>query len=356
MSGIPEATAIILSFEERAELEALARSTRTEHRLRQRARIVLLASAGMATRAIGRAVGCTTGTASKWRVRYAERRLAGLDETGNRGAEPKYTAATDKRILALLDALPPDGYVRWTGPLLSAALGDVDVQYVWRFLRAQKIDLSGRKSWCESTDPEFVAKAADVVGLYMAPPENALVICVDEKPSIQALERAQGYLKLPNGRALSGHSHDYKRNGTSTLFAAFDVATGKVTAAHKKRRRRVEFLDFMNDIVAAHPDTLIHVVLDNLKTHKPKNDRWLARHPNVRFHFTPTRASWLNQVEIWFSILEGLSLHGASFTSVKQLRQHIDNFIEAYNENAKPFVWTKAKVYQKRLKPRSAHQ
>ena len=356
MSGIPEATAIILSFEERAELEALARSTRTEHRLRQRARIVLLASAGMATRAIGRAVGCTTGTASKWRVRYAERRLAGLDETGNRGAEPKYTAATDKRILALLDAAPPQGYARWTGPLLSAALGDVDVQYVWRFLRAHKIDLAGRKSWCESNDPEFVAKAADVVGLYMAPPENALVICVDEKPSIQALERAQGYLKLPNGRALTGHSHDYKRNGTSTLFAAFDVATGKVTAAHKKRRRRVEFLDFMNDIVAAHPDTLIHVVLDNLKTHKPKNDRWLARHPNVRFHFTPTRASWLNQVEIWFSILEGLSLHGASFTSVKQLRQHIDNFIEAYNENAKPFVWTKAKVYQKRLKHRSAHQ
>jgi transposase len=324
--------------------------------LRQRARIVLLASAGMATRAIGRAVGCTTGTASKWRVRYAERRLAGLDETGNRGAEPKYTAATDKRILALLDAAPPQGYARWTGPLLSAALGDVDVQYVWRFLRAHKIDLAGRKSWCESNDPEFVAKAADVVGLYMAPPENALVICVDEKPSIQALERAQGYLKLPNGRALSGHSHDYKRNGTSTLFAAFDVATGKVTAAHKKRRRRVEFLDFMNDIVAAHPDTLIHVVLDNLKTHKPKNDRWLARHPNVRFHFTPTRASWLNQVEIWFSILEGLSLHGASFTSVKQLRQHIDNFIEAYNENAKPFVWTKPKVYQKRLKHRSAHQ
>ena len=356
MSGIPEATPINLSFEERAELEALARSTRTEHRLRQRARIVLLASAGMATRAIGRAVGCTTGTASKWRVRYAERRLAGLDETGNRGAEPKYTAATDKRILALLDAAPPQGYARWTGPLLSAALGDVDVQYVWRFLRAHKIDLAGRKSWCESNDPEFVAKAADVVGLYMAPPQNALVICVDEKPSIQALERAQGYLKLPNGRALSGHSHDYKRNGTSTLFAAFDVATGKVTAAHKKRRRRVEFLDFMNDIVAAHPDTVIHVVLDNLNTHKPRNDRWLARHPNVRFHFTPTRASWLNQVEIWFSILEGLSLHGASFTSVKQLRQHIDNFIEAYNENAKPFVWTKAKVYQKRLKHRSAHQ
>ena len=194
LSGIPEATPIILTEAERAELEGLARSTKTEYRLRQRARIVLLAADGMASRAIGRTVRCTTGTASKWRVRYAEKRLVGLDETGDRGAEPKYTAATGKRILALLDQPPPAGYARWSGPLLAAALGYVDVQYVWRFLRAQKIDLAGRKSWCESDDPEFVAKAADVVGLYLAPPENAVVICVDEKPSIQALERAQGYL------------------------------------------------------------------------------------------------------------------------------------------------------------------
>src|SRR6478736_4607103 len=342
--------------EERAELEGLARSTKTEHRLRQRARIVLLAADGVASRAIGRAVGCTTGTASKWRVRYAEKRLAGLDETGERGAEPKYTTATNKRILALLDQTPPEGYARWTGPLLGAALDDVDVQYVWRFLRAQKIDLAGRKSWRESNDPAFVAKAADVVGLYMAPPENAIVICVDEKPSIQALERAQGYLKLPNGRALTGHSHDYKRNGTSTLFAAFEVATGKVTATHKNRRRRIEFLDFMNDIVADRPDTAIHVILDNPSTHKPKNDRWLKRHPNVHFHFTPTRASWLNQVEIWFSILQGKSLHGASFTAVKQLRNHIDAFIDSYNEDATPFVWTKAKVHQRRFKNRRISQ
>ena len=188
----------------------------------------------------------------------------------------------------------------------------------------------------------------------MAPPENAIVLCVDEKPSIQALERAQGYLKMPNGRALGGHSHDYKRNGTSTLFAAFEVATGKVTAAHKKRRRRIEFLDFMNDIVAAWPDTAIHVVLDNLNTHKPRNDRWLKLHSNVTFHFTPTRASWLNQVEIWFSILQAKSLCDESFTSVKQLRDHIDNFIDDYNANAKPFVWTKSEVHQKRLKARFA--
>jgi transposase len=305
MSGIPEATAIILTNEEHSELEGLARSTKTEHRMRQRAQIVLLAADGIATRAIGRAVGCTTGTASKWRVRYAARRLAGLDETGERGAEPKYTAETNKRILRALDGPPPEGYGRWTGPLIATALGDVDVQHVWRFLRAQKIDLSGRKSWCESNDPQFAAKAADIVGLYMAPPENAIVVCVDEKPSIQALERAQGYLKFPTGRALTGHSHDYKRHGTSTLFAAFEVATGKVTVAHKKRRRRVEFLNFMNDIVALHADTALHVILDNLNTHKPKTDRWLKRHPNVHFHFTPTHASWLNQVEIWFSILGG---------------------------------------------------
>jgi DDE superfamily endonuclease len=243
-------------------------------------------------------------------------------------------------------------------PLVGTALGRsarrCRVQYVWRFLRAQKIDLAGRKSWCESSDPEFAAKAADVVGLYMAPPENAIVICVDEKPSIQALERAQGYLKMPNGRALGGHSHGYKH--TSTLFAAFEVATGKVTAAHKKRRRCIEFLDFMNNNVAAWPDTAIHVVLDNLNTHKPRNDRWLKRHPNVTFHFTPTRASRLNQVEIWFSILQEQSLCDESFTSVKQLREHIDAFVYAYNADAKPFVWSKSEVHQKRLKARFADQ
>ena len=297
-------------------------------------------------------------TVSLWRGRFAREGLFGLSERRRSGPARKYGTETSRRVLAVLEGPPPAGFARWTGPLIATALSDVHEQQVWRVLRAQQIDLSGRKSWCESDDPEFVAKAADVVGLYMAPPENAIVICVDEKPSIQALERAQGYLKLPNGRALTGHSHDYKRNGTSTLFAALEVATGKITGAHKKRRRRVEFLDFMNDIVAAYADTdtAIHVVLDNLSTHKPKNDKWLKRHRNVHFHFTPTRASWLNQVEIWFSILVGKSLHGASFTSVKQLREHIDAFIEAYNEKPKPFVWTKAEVHQRRFKDRRISQ
>jgi transposase len=354
MSGIPKATLIVLTEDERAELEGLARSTKSEHRMRQRAQVVLLAADGAATRAIARRVGCTTGTASKWRVRYAARRFAGLDETGARGAEPTYTAETGRRILAVLDKPPPGGHGRWTAPLIAIALGDVHEQYVWRFLRAQKIDLAGRKSWCVSDDPEFAAKAAEIVGLYLDPPDGALVIAVDEKPHIQALERAQGYLKLPNGRALGGQSHDYKRHGTSTLFAAFDIANGKVVTRHYKRRRRVEFLDFMNRIVAAHPEREIHVVLDNLNTHKPKRERWRARHQKVHFHFTPTHASWLNQVECWFSILGGQSLRGASFTSVAQLRKHIDAFVASYNQTARPFAWTKSEVHQKRLKPRFA--
>jgi transposase len=240
--------------------------------------------------------------------------------------------------------------------LIAKALGDVDVQHVWRVLRAQKIDLAARKSWCESNDPEFAAKAAEVVGLYMAPPENAIVISVDEKPSIQALERRQGYLKLPSGRALTGQSHDYKRHGTTTSFAALNVTTGKVSGRQYKRRRRIEFLDFMNRIIAEHPGREIHVILDNLNTHKPKNDRWLKRHPNVHFHFTPTKASWLNQVEIWFSILAAKALSGTSFSNRKELMAHIDAFITAYNTDAKPFVWTKSQVHQKRLKPCFADQ
>src|ERR1700689_2862184 len=353
---IPEAREVRVSRKDRQELERRCSSPRTIQRDLKRARIVLLAAAGRSTRSIAKEVGVQPRNVSLWRHRFADQGLEGLKDRPRPGKERLYTPATDKRILGLLDKPAPKGFARWSGPLLAKALGDVDVQYVWRCLRHYKIDLAARKSWCESNDPEFAAKAADVAGLYMAPPENAIVICVDEKPSIQALERAQGYLKMPNGRALGGHSHDYKRNGTSTLFAAFEVATGKVTAAHKKRRRRIEFLDFMNDIVAAWPDTAIHVVLDNLNTHKPKNDRWLKLHPNVTFPFTPSRASWLNQVEIWFSILQAKSLCDESFTSVKQLRDHIDNFIDAYNASAKPFVWSKSEVHQKRLKARFADQ
>jgi transposase len=241
MGTIPQATEIVLTPEERRALEALTGSRKSEARMRERARIVLLAASGLGSRAIAREVGCTPGTASKWRVRYARARMAGLSETGNRGAQPKYGPEHDRRILAMLDQPPPDGFSNWTAPLLARELGDVHEQYLWRFLRAQRIDLSGRKSWCQSADPEFAAKAADIVGLYMMPPDNAVVLSIDEKPSIQALDRSQGYLKLPDGRAISGQSHDYKRHGTTTLFAALDVGTGEITGRHYKRRRRVEF-------------------------------------------------------------------------------------------------------------------
>lgn len=333
---IPPATVIALTVEERKALKALAGSRKSEARMRDRARIVLRAASGTGSRAIAREVGCTPGTASKWRVRYAGQRMAGLSETGDRGAEPRYGPEHGRRILAMLDQTPPAGYSNWTAPLFARELLDIHEQYIWRFLRAQKIDLSGRKSWCESTDPEFVPKAADIVGLYMSPPDNAVVLSVDEKPSIQALERAQGYLKLPNGRSMIGQSHDYKRNGTTTLFAALNVGTGEVTGRHYKRRRRLEFLDFMNRMVKQYEGKEIHVVLDNLSTHKPKRDLWLARYPNVHFHHTPTHTSWLNQIEIWFSVLSGKSLKGGSFGSVPELIAHIEAFIASYNEQARP--------------------
>src|SRR5215467_4552744 len=348
---IPDAIELHLTRKERAELEARLRAGTTEQRQLLRIRIVLEAAEGWGTRDIARELDTTPTTVSLWRGRFARERLAGLEDQPRSGAPCIYDAETDQRIRAVLDQPPPKGFARWNGPLIAQALGDVNVQYVWRSLRKQKIDLGGRKSWCESNDPQFAAKAADVVGLYLAPPANAVVLCVDEKPSIQALQRAQGYLKLPNGRTLTGHSHDYKRNGTTTLFAAFEVASGKVKGSHKKRRRRKEFLAFMNEVVADYPAREIEVILDNLNTHK-KNDAWLKRHPKVTFHYTPTRASWLNQVEGWFSVLQGQSLAGASFSSVEQLKQHINAFIETYNETAEPFVWTKSKVYQRRVKGR----
>jgi transposase len=262
----------------REVLEGRCRAPSTPQGEVKRARIVLLAADGRSTRSIAKEVGVQPRIVSKWRHPFADHGLAGLNDRPRATKRPIYGQATNKRILARLDKPPPAGYARWTGPLLAKALEDVDVQYVWRFLREHKIDLAARKSWCESNDPEFAAKAADVVGLYIDAPAKAIVLCVDKKPSIQALERAQGYLRLPNGRALTGQSHDYKRHGTTTLFAALEVAPGTIIAAHSKRRRRIEFLGFMKSIVAAFPDRELHVILDNLNIHK-KCDRWLKKHP-----------------------------------------------------------------------------
>jgi transposase len=338
------AIALVPTPEDRSTLEAWVRAGKTERRLAERARIVLAASDGHNTVEIARALHLRPATVSKWRVRFSRAGLGGLQDAPRPGAVRRYDETTERRILAKLDEAPPSGYATWSGSLVARTLGDVSKHQVWRVLRGEGIQLQRRRSWCISTDPQFAAKAADIVALYLNPPENAVILSVDEKPHIQALERAQGYLKLPNGKAVTGFSHEYKRHGTTTLFAALEVLSGKVVGGHAHRRRRREFLAFMNEVVADYPDRELHVVLDNLNTHKPKHDRWLARHKNVHLHFTPTHASWLNQIECWFSILSRRALRGASFTSPQQVREAIDRFIAAYNVSAVPFEWKKRDV------------
>ena len=344
------APVIILSDEELETLERWSRSHTVQKRFAFRANIILWSAKELQNKDIADQLNTRTATISKWRRRFERQRLDGLQDEKRPGKTAKYDKKTEIRILSLLDEAPPKGFTQWDGPLLAKTLEDISVHFIWRTLRKYKISLSRRHSWCVSTDPEFTTKAADIVGLYIAPPENAIVISVDEKPAIQALERAQGYLKLPNGKAITGYSHEYKRHGTTTLFAALETATGKVKTKHSNRRRRKEFLSFMNKVIKDYGETEIHVVLDNLRTHKPKNDMWLKRHKNVHFHYTPTHASWLNQVEIWFSILWRKVLRGASWTSPNQIRRAISDFCKVYNEEAHPFKWAKTKVHQCSLK------
>jgi transposase len=345
---------IILTDEERSQLEFWVRKTTTEQRMVQRARIVLEGAAGKTSKEISLMLKLRAATVSKWRTRFYRNRIAGLDDAPRPGKTAKYDQTTEKRILAQLDAPPPAGYATWTGRLVAQALGNVSPHHIWRVLRRHGIHLQRRHSWCVSTDPEFTQKAADIVGLYLDPPDNAIVIGVDEKPAIQALERAQGWLRLPNGQALRGFNHEYKRHGTTTLFAALEIATGMVQVGHYPHRRRREFLDFMNQLAAHYPERELHVVLDNLNTHKPKHDRWLVKHPNVHFHYTPTHASWLNQVECWFSILWRQALRGLNALSPRGLRKTIDAFITAYSKGAHPFEWTKTIVHPGQLKSRYA--
>jgi len=339
------ATTVTVTDEEREELTRWLRSPRTEQRHAFRARVVLAAAADEGSASIARREGVRINTVSTWRTRFAARGLAGLEDEPRAGRPTVYGPEAEARVLAKLEEPPPEGYSTWNGRLLAKALGDVPAHRVWAILQKQGIQLQRRRSWCVSTDPEFAAKAADIVALYLDPPENAVVLAVDEKPHIQALERVQGYLRLPNGRAVRGISHEYKRHGTTTLFAALNVLTGNVRGMHAQRRRRREFLSFMNQVVADYPDQEIHVVLDNLNTHKPKHDRWLALHPNVHFHFTPTHASWLNQVETWFSILSRRALRLSSFRSPREVRDRIDAFIRAYNRDARPFHWRASRVH-----------
>ncbi len=337
------AVALSCSAEQRTELITLARSRSKEARLVERAKIVLACLDGKRNAEVARALGVRPNTVGLWRKRFAAKGVAGLRDQPRPGKKPRYGAEVRLRILRQLELPPPPGLAGWDGGTLAAALG-VSKAAVWRVLRNEGIQLRRHRSWCVSTDPQFAAKAADIVGLYLNPPENALVLSVDAKPSIQALERATGYVQTSSGKIVQGLKSTYKRHGTLNLFAALEIATGVIRGKTTQTKKRIDFQAFMSEIITDQPpDRHIHVILDNDCTHK-KNETWLAAHPNVTFHFTPTSPSWLNQVEIWFGIFTRKALAGASFRSAEQLTQAIQDFTAAYNERAAPFVWRKRQV------------
>lgn len=343
------AAQITCNPEEQETLKRLASSRTEAKQMVERARIILGCLEGKRVEDVARKCGTRPNTVIKWRQRFARSGIAGLKDAPRPGAKKLYGEDFRKQVLAILEKQPPVGQACWDGPAVAAALKS-SPDAVWRVLRREGICLQRQRSWCVSTDKEFAPKAADIVGLYLNPPENALVISVDEKPSIQALERASGYVETDNGKIVRGCKSTYKRHGTLNLFAALEVATGQVKGSITGSKRREDFLQFMDQIVAETPeDRQLHVILDNYCTHK-KCDSWLAAHPNVHFHFTPTSASWLNQVEIWFGIMSRKALRGASFKSVADLRQAIEAFIAAHNPTAKPFKWRKREVKGSQLR------
>ena len=336
---------------DRQILREWAASRSMEARLVERARMMNKLLDGESVSKVANDLKVRPNTVIDWRTRFAAEGIDGLYDRPRSGKPPKYDQEFCAHVLQTLEQPPPHGQSCWDGPAVARHLGASD-DAVWRVLRKQNICLARQRSWCVSTDPEFAPKAADIVGLYLAPPEKALVISVDEKPSIQALERATGYVCTSNRKIVHGLKSTYKRHGTLNLFAALNVATGAIHTQTTELKRRVEFLAFMDQVLLELPDSNekeIHVILDNYCIHK-RNDEWLARHPNVKFHFTPTSASWLNQVEIWFGILSRKALRNASFKSVDDLCVAINAFVEVYQQNAKPFVWRKREVKGSQLR------
>lgn len=345
-----KATAITSTPEDIKKLERLISAHSTEQRIVRRAKMVLMCHEGRQIKDIAAELGERPNTVILWRDRYMKNGPDGLMDAHRSGRKVIYGEETRNAILKKLEQAPPNGLARWDGPTLSDAL-NISVDAIWRILRKEGIQLSRQRSWCVSTDPEFTAKAAEIVGLYLAPPDNAVVICVDEKPSIQALSRTTGYVRCRNGKTVRAIKSTYRRNGTQNLFAALEVATGHVHGKLTKTKKRADFQEFMDDLLDSSTKEGVeyHVILDNYCTHK-RNEEWLSRHPNVFFHYTPTSASWLNQVEIWFNIMTRKVLRGASHDSVEQLCEAIKNYLQFYNENAEPFVWRKREVRGSQIK------
>jgi transposase len=338
------------STEVRAELTAMSRSRRGEARMVERARIVLACLQGKEIEQVARETGASVPTVSKWRRRFAQDGVNGLHDQPRSGKPPTYDATFRDRVLALLEQPPPAGLGRWDGREVARTLG-ASVHAVWRLLRREGIYLQRLRSWCVSTDPEFAPKAAEVVGLYLNPPLNALVLSVDEKPSIQAIQRSSGYVETDSGAVVRAMKSTYKRHGTLNLFAALEIATGQVYTQTTEQKKREDFRRFLDAVVAElAADKEIHVILDDYSTHQ-RNEDWLAKFEGrIHFHFTPTSASWLNQVEIWFGLLTRKALRGASFSSKDQLRLAIEAFVARTNQHPKPFHWRKREVKGSQLR------
>jgi transposase len=332
---------LTVSDDEREALERWSRRPKSPHSIAQRARIVLLAGDGLSNVAVAEKVGVNPATVLKWRKRFIESRLDGLIDEPRPGAPRKITdAEVEAVVVRTLEDRPVDA-THWSTRDLAAKVGmsPSSVGRIWQAF--------GLKPWLTdsfklSADPQFIDKVRDVVGLYMNPPDHAVVLCVDEKTSIQALDRTQPSLPMRPGQ-VERRTHDYKRNGVTDLFAALNVATGQVLHQTRPQHRAVEFRQFLDTIDASVPDGLeVHVVLDNASTHKtPAIHKWLLRHPRFTLHFTPTSSSWLNLVERWFAELTRKMLQRSAHHSVKDLTADLDRWVTTWNQDPKPFVWHK---------------
>ena len=334
------ARTVSLTEQERDQLQSYVRSRSMPNGLCTRFRIILLAADGLGNEQISEKVGLSRASVGKWRKRFSEKGLEGLHDELRPG-RPR--SVSDEKVAELIHKTlktQPEGATHWSTRTMAGEIGvsHMTVCRVWRTF-GLKPHLSD--TFKLSTDPFFVEKVRDIVGLYLNPPENALVLCVDEKSPCQALERSQPTFPLGFGYA-EGYTHDYVRNGTLTLFAALDVATGGVLSQSKKRHRHQELLQFLRHIDANVPQQLdVHIIMDNYATHKHEKVRsWFARRPRYHVHFTPTYSSWLNQVETWFGIITRKAIRRGSFRSTRELAEKIDLFVKNHNRNSKPFMWT----------------
>ena len=338
-TGRPK-TPIILSDQEQEQLRTMVNSRSLPHGLITRARIVLMAAEGATNNEISEEIGFSHQIVCKWRQRYLKQGLSGLHEELRPG-RPR--SISDETVALLvrktLNTKPKDG-THWTIRSIAKQT-HLSHPTVYRIWRAFGLQPHRQHHFKLSTDPFFVEKVRDIVGLYLNPPDKAMVLCVDEKSQIQALDRTQPFLPMGLGY-VEGVTHDYARHGTTTLFAALDIATGQVITRCKRRHRHQEYLDFLKHIETNVPARLeIHLVVDNYATHKhPKIKRWFALHPRYQVHYTPTYASWLNQIEIWFNLITQKAIRRGTFKSVKELITKIESFVHSYNRDTQPFVWT----------------